>query len=421
MNKISILIVDPNRDHVEILNRFLMKENQELRIDSIKNINELQPAIMKNSYDIIVSEFIVGEYNGNDLLNQIKELNIDIPVVFFTQESREDIVVEAFRNGAKDFYVKDFSISNLRKLKNSIKGVVSEIRAVREQSRMQKLLEENYIQMKNIFNTLEEKIFITDKDYNILFYNKEDFNRGEKCYKAVFKNEDVCSFCVAEELFKQNVTHISIKREIYEPKSGSWYECVNKLITWTNGEKVQLAILIDITDLKNKNEILNNRLKYEKAISEISSKAMMIKDLDDFLNTSLKILGKTTGVSRVYIFKNYDNNRRSLNTHEWTKEGIESFIGLDADFNDFPYWFSTLANGGIIKASDIHDLPSEVHEILEMQDIISILVVPIFVKTNFIGFIGFDECTKKRVWEEYEINILRATAQIIGARISYEH
>ena len=420
MKKISILILDPNRDHIEIFKKFILKEEQKFEIDSITDFDLIQQSVMNKYYDIIISEYVIGEYNGIDLLNELKKLNMDIPVIFFTQDSREDIVLEAFRNGARDFYIKDFSVSNLRKLTNTINSLVSEGRAIKEQRRIQKLLEENYTQMKNIFNTLEETIFITDKNYNVLFSNKAEVNESLKCYRAIFNESKICPFCIAKELFKQNGKDISVKREIYNPKTNLWYECINKLITWTNGEKVQLAIFIDITDLKNKNEILNNRLKYEKAISEISSKAMMIKDIDDFLNTSLRILGEITDVSRVYIFKNYDNNKRTLNTHEWTKKGIQAFIGLDADYRDYPYWYNTLSNDGIIRATDIHDLPSEVHEVLEMQNIISILVVPIFVKGEFIGFIGFDECTKKRVWKEYEVNLLRATAQIIGARISYE-
>jgi len=420
MKKISILMIDINKDHVEIFKKFILKEPQFFEVDYISDLSLLQQTIVNKGYDIIVSEFIIGEYNGEDLLKRVKELKLDIPVIFFAQELREDIVLDAFRKGARDFYFKDFSPPNLRKLLNTIKSLVSENRAIREKERFQQLLEDSYIQMKNIFSALEETIFITDKDYNLLFYNKANFKENLKCYNAIFGKNDVCNFCIAKELFKQSDKDISIKREIYNPGKNAWYECSNKLITWTNGEKVQLIILIDITALKNKNELLNNRLKYEKAISKISSQAMMIKDIDDFLNTSLRILGEVTDVSRVYIFKNYDNNRKTLNTHEWTKKGIESFIGIDSDYKDYPYWFNTLSNDGIIKASDIHDLPAEVHEILEMQGIISILVIPIFAKGNFIGFIGFDECKKKRVWEEYEINLLRTTAQIIGARISYE-
>ncbi len=428
MHKVSILVLDPNQDHFEILKESInntRKKKYEFKMDHIRDMNKLLSRLKERHYNILISEYLFNNYSGLQVLDLLKKEKIEIPVIFFTQDNREEFVIEAFRNGAKDFFNKDFTSYNINKLLNSINRLINEYKALNEKKKMELLLKKNYNQMMNIFNTLEEKIFIIDSGYNILFTNdlpKKLFSQNEevKCYRAFFNNQDVCPGCIANDLFKQNNTNISIKREIYDKKNDIWYKGISKIINWYDNITALLCILIDITDLKKKSQNLNNRLKYENAISTISSKAMMIKDIDHFLNSALEILGKTTGVSRVYIFQNYDNNRKTLNTHEWTKRGIKPFIGLDADYSDFPYWYNTLSNDGIIMASDIHDLPQEVHEILEMQNIISILVVPIFVKGNFVGFIGFDECEKPRKWEGYEINLLKATAQIIGSRMSFE-
>ncbi len=428
MNRAKILLVDPNTDHAEILKRAILNMDKDNFIAELTHITDpakLISSLKEDDYELIISEYLFDGYSVSYIFNELKKQQIEVPVIFLTQDTSEKTAIEAFRNGAKDFFIKDFSQSNISKLTNAIKRLISEYRSIKDRKRMELLLQKNYNQMMNIFNTLEERIFIIDRDYNVLFTNDipvKMFRHSEsvKCYNAFFNNNEVCTGCIAKDLFRQNSNNISVKREIFDPEGQVWYRVISKLIYWYNEIPALLCILIDITDLKRKTQNLNNRLKYENAISTISSKAMMIKDLDHFLNSALEILGKTTGVSRVYIFKNYDNNRRTLNTHEWTKKGIKSFIGLDADYSDFPYWYNVLSNDGIIIASDIHDLPPEVHEILEMQNIISILVVPIFVKGQFFGFIGFDECERERKWEDYEINLLKVTAQIIGFRMSYD-
>jgi PAS domain S-box-containing protein len=48
---------------------------------------------------------------------------------------------------------------------------------------------------------------------------------------------------------------------------------------------------------------------------------------------------------------------------------------------------------------------------------LSILIIPLFYKDTFLGFIGFDDCKKERIWKEEEINILRTLANNIATTI----
>jgi PAS domain S-box-containing protein len=54
---------------------------------------------------------------------------------------------------------------------------------------------------------------------------------------------------------------------------------------------------------------------------------------------------------------------------------------------------------------------------LESQNILSILIIPLFYKDVFLGFIGFDDCKSERIWKEEEINILRTLANNIATTI----
>ena len=65
-------------------------------------------------------------------------------------------------------------------------------------------------------------------------------------------------------------------------------------------------------------------------------------------------------------------------------------------------------------------LNPDLKNLLSKQNIKSILIVPIMVKNNFWGFIGFDYCQSDRIWSESEISILHTTAANLGGVIERE-
>ncbi len=82
-----------------------------------------------------------------------------------------------------------------------------------------------------------------------------------------------------------------------------------------------------------------------------------------------------------------------------------------------PRWYQTLSQEkpivGLIK-----NFPQGERELLEPQGILSIIVVPIFIRDYFWGFAGFDGCHQERIWNESTRAALMAIAGSIGGAIS---
>jgi anti-anti-sigma factor len=146
------------------------------------------------------------------------------------------------------------------------------------------------------------------------------------------------------------------------------------------------------------------------------------------MDAVLARLGKATSVSRVYIFKNRtadDGDLQMRQQYEWAAPGITPQID-NPDLQSLSYaelsfvrWQETLSLGeplyGLVRM-----FPPGEREILEQQQIVSIVVVPIFVEQQWWGFIGFDDCEKERNWTTAEVDALRAAAGIIGAALQQE-
>ena len=153
---------------------------------------------------------------------------------------------------------------------------------------------------------------------------------------------------------------------------------------------------------------------------QISSILMADKPLDDKLAEVLKKLGEFIDVSRVYIFENFDKNKKCKSSYEWVNQGVvtqRKNLG-DIDYSEYPYWKKILVEKGSIVVSNVRDqLPETCWNMLEMQEVQSVLAFPLWVKGEFWGFIGFDECSFEREWIPFEVNILKVTAQLISNAI----
>ena len=162
-----------------------------------------------------------------------------------------------------------------------------------------------------------------------------------------------------------------------------------------------------------------------KAISNIAESLLKSVVLEEKIPELLKVLGETLDVSRVYIFFNTcseDGDILTSQAFEWVNKGITSQID-NPSLQKVSYvkagysrWLESLSRGEPI-LGNIRDFPEKERPLLEAQEIKSILVLPIFGRKKWLGFIGFDECRKERKWEKEEIETLKSAAAIIGAAI----
>lgn len=176
------------------------------------------------------------------------------------------------------------------------------------------------------------------------------------------------------------------------------------------------GIARDITERKQAEAKQAYYLQMERVLSEVSSRFVDPQNLDQAINEMLRDTGTVLNANRAYLFEIYDDGAKMDNTHEWVAEGttpqIENLQGLETAI--FPWWMNKLYSNEVIAVSDVSQLPSPEKEILEEQDILSILVIPIFTHGALYGFFGFDETEQHREWESEEIGFLRNTAEILS-------
>lgn len=190
--------------------------------------------------------------------------------------------------------------------------------------------------------------------------------------------------------------------------------------------QVQLAINTtrDITERKRTEEAL---LRHEQLLSGVASatgQLLITADYQAAMTQALTVLGKAADVNRVYIFENHFDEKTgeplTSQRFDWVQDQVA--ISDNSQLQNLPYnvflprWYQTLAMGQPIKGA-VRDFPQVEREILESQNICSILIVPVMTEGKFWGFIGFADYSCDRQWTDHEESILTLTAKSIGGAI----
>ncbi len=203
-------------------------------------------------------------------------------------------------------------------------------------------------------------------------------------------------------------------------KDGALYRCLVSLSSLVDSSDDYLFLCaIDITELRNSEFRLKHVFNQQSLLANVTRVLNSTWNVHEVLNEVLKMLGIHTGVSRVYLFENTMDEKRTKNTHEWCNQGILSQIEFlqDVDLEELSSWLFLLKRDGRILSNDITQLPEDLVSMLITQGIVSILVYPIFIKNRLHGFIGFDECTYAKKWSDENVDLLLTVTNVLTTAI----
>jgi YesN/AraC family two-component response regulator len=107
----QILIVD---DDAALLDRYVESFSDAYRVVTAETGRVAIERVKRRSdIDLAVIEYRLSDMSGIDVLKEIKDAEPSVLVLIATAYGDEDVAVEAFRNGARDYLKKPFSISEL--------------------------------------------------------------------------------------------------------------------------------------------------------------------------------------------------------------------------------------------------------------------------------------------------------------------
>ncbi len=137
------------------------------------------------------------------------------------------------------------------------------------------------------------------------------------------------------------------------------------------------------------------------------------------INQSFNTIGEAVAADRIYLFKNYfeDGSLYTSQVFEWTKgsvsKQIENPLLSRISYESFPGLKEIFDQNGELHTKVALIANQGLREVLEYQEILSILLTPIFVENRLWGFVGYDNCTNNLLWTESEVSVLKLFSVLV--------
>lgn len=176
MDKLTILILDDEERITETLAEYLQK--QKFQTFTANLPGEAFQIIRKHKIDIIITDVMMPQMNGIEVMRKVKEVNPAIEIILISGHGNMNTVIEAMRLGAIDFIPKPFKLYDVQmavertekflKLQTKLRKVEDHYSLISRE--MEGLIERDFIGVsKSIQNVLKMTMTAAENpDVNVL-------------------------------------------------------------------------------------------------------------------------------------------------------------------------------------------------------------------------------------------------------------
>lgn len=109
-----ILIVDDSAEIQEVLRNLVLEPNGYRTLSATTGSEGLRLALEEQP-DLVILDSRLPEMDGVEILRELRERELELPVIFSTFHGSEDLVVQVFRLGVEDYVIKPFEPEEMKR------------------------------------------------------------------------------------------------------------------------------------------------------------------------------------------------------------------------------------------------------------------------------------------------------------------
>ncbi|MDR7212507.1 PAS domain S-box protein [Flavobacterium piscis] len=336
--------------------------------------------------------------------------------------------IESYNNSTKKLSTINFN--DFDNLKASINFIIQEASLVSNTNRLSYWKYSNdIITCKNLFtsdsHSLGDKNIFKKETYPIYFETLKN--------KTVINAVDVFDKLETSEFQKDYFTKNNIKSMLDVPVflNGQLagvvcFENTSATRVWDNEDINYAKTISDVISLAISSQMrleAERRLEYKSqllsALALCTEKFLLSKTTLKMFEETYNLIGKAARVDHMFYYeKDFETNMISQK-HKWTRDGIKHQITPLAQFTEdnFKEIIEKAQNKKILNTLTRKLDDGFFKRLLINNEILSILIMPLYINDVFTGFIGFDDCMKERKWSEEEIYIFQTLANNISSAL----
>ena len=165
--KIEILHLEDSENDSELIHSIIENAGIVHKYYLTDNEDDFANILEEETVDLILSDYSLPDYGGNEALMVAREKYPHLPFIFVTGTMGEDVAIDAMLNGATDYVLKN----KLERLVPAIKRAIQEQNSTRERAIAEKALIENEKKFRNYIDCAPDIVFIIDNTGQFIYIN----------------------------------------------------------------------------------------------------------------------------------------------------------------------------------------------------------------------------------------------------------
>jgi len=309
MKTIKILHIDDSIYDRKLVKDALEIENSHFEIDEADSRDNFVRLLNEREYDLILSDFNILGFDGLQVLEKVKEIKPNIPVIIVTGTGSEEVAIEAMKMGASDYVIK--TVNHIKGLAHSINKVLENKAALEEKRIALERLKESEETYRSIFNNSGVAIMLTDTSGSIYSANQK------ACDLLGYTEDEICNLGRRGlvDINDPNLHELLVRREKYGFATGELTfikkngdhiptEIASVLFKDSLGKTKSSLIIRDLTKQKADEwriRLLSNAVEQSPnaiAITDRNGKIEIInkKFTEEYHINDYEVIGQTPGI-----------------------------------------------------------------------------------------------------------------------------
>jgi len=299
---LHILIVEDSTDDVELIMLQLQHDGLDVDYKRVENEADFLSALAWTP-EVILSDYSLPRFSGSRALQIIQEKKLQIPFILVSGASNEEMIAQAFKQGADDYIMKD----RPARLGTAIRHALEEKRLLAEKIQADEALKQSQQAFENLINTVDGIVweadantfqfhFVSPQAEKLLGYPAEQWLNDPTFWKDHIHPEDqswAVNYCVS--CTKDKLAHQFDYRMIAEDGRVVWLRDIVSVILENNEPSLLRGFMVDITERKKADEALRMSEERYRGIFENANVAIWEEDFTQVC-TSINEL-KNSGVT----------------------------------------------------------------------------------------------------------------------------
>ena len=263
---LQVLQVEDSESDAAMVVRLLSQAGYDVHHERVENAEEMQAALDRQSWDVIIADFALPQFDAPSALTLLQQTGLDIPFIVISGTVGEELAVTMMKAGAHDYLMKD----KLLRLVPAVEREIREAQTRRKHWQAQAELQASELRFRALIEHSADVITTLTMDGIVLYASpavsrvlgyQPDEIVGHSAFERLHPDHQTVAANVFGQILQQPGVPFSLETR-FRDKDGAWRWIDATGINLLAEPSVQAIVVNyrDVTERKQAEAQLNTQL-----------------------------------------------------------------------------------------------------------------------------------------------------------------